>query len=290
MELLITFAIISYIIYLRYYADLRTSADKERSLLQPGIDLYNTNQLDRAMQYFSQRIEEQPRLSVAYLYRARCLRELGDSDAALADLQTGASYDNSVADIHLETGRILYDRRAFDAAFSAFDQAVFYAKGQDPMAYYWRGLARQQLGQAEEAQLDAERATTLEHAQSVGNVPGQEPQPSAFLDRRLAINALFVLLHSVVLLYVVKQSPVIHWPYLMASISAAAIGFAEPRRGWLLALLQASALLIGYYGFTDQPAQSGQKELEAFNLFGSVGLTFVGSFIGSILKRSMISH
>jgi hypothetical protein len=92
------------------------------------------------------------------------------------------------------------------------------------------------------------------------------------------------------LLYAIKQSPVIHGPYLMAAVSAAAIGFAEPRKGWFLAILQVVSILVGYYVFTETPTNGGKRELEAFNLYGSIGLTFVGSFIGSILKRAMGSR
>lgn len=118
-------------------------------------------------------------------------------------------------------------------------------------------------------------------------VPGIAPEPSPFFDRRLLTNSAFVLVHSAMLLVAVKLSSVIHWPYLMAAVSAAAIGFAEPRKGWFLAFLQATALLGAYYLFTQTPTRSGERELEAFCLYGSIGLTFVGSFVGSILKRAM---
>ncbi|MCY7356481.1 MAG: hypothetical protein LH609_03260 [Rudanella sp.] len=286
MELLLAAAIISYIIYLRYYADFSTKAEKERLQLQPGIDLYNTNRLEVARSYFSQKIQERPQWSIAYLYRARCLREMGDTEAALEDLRVGESYDNTVAEIHTEIGRILYDKRDYEAAFPEFDKAVFHSPGQESMPYYWRGLTRQQLGQSAEAQHDLDQATTLNEA---ANLTDKSPPPVStnFFDQRLLINSAFVLVHSAMLLAAIKLSPVIHWPYLMAAVSAAAIGFAEPRKGWFLAFLQATAILTSYYLLTQTPARSGERELEAFNLYGSIGLTFVGSFVGSILKRAM---
>ncbi len=285
MEILITVAIISYIIYLRYYADLRTESDKELDQLQVGVKLYNGNKIESAYKYFDEVIREHPQWSVAYLYRARCHLKLGDTEAALTDLRTGESYDNTIADIHIEIGGILYDRHDYDAAFAEFDKAVFHSQGRDAMPYYWRGRTRQKLGQLSEAEQDLEQATVLEERSRTA--PAQTAaRPTAFFDKRLLTNAAFVLLHSGVLLYVVKKSPVIHWPYLMAAVSAAAIGFAEPRKGWSLAILQAAALWIGYQ-FTDAPANGGERELEAFCLYGSMILTFVGSFIGSVLKRAM---
>lgn len=285
MELLMTVAIISYIIYLRYYADLRTESDKELAQLQVGVKLYKNGQIGSAFQYFDQQIRQHPQWSVAYLYRARCHLKLGDTEAALADLETGESYDNTVADIHTETGQILYNQNEFYKAFSEFDKAVFHAQGRDAMAYYWRGRTRQKLNQPQEARHDLDRAIELEEQVQNGSAPANTS--TAFFDRRLLTNIAFVLINSVVLLVVIKKSPVIHWPYIMAAISAAAIGFVEPRKGWVLAITQSVALWIMFTFFTDHPTNNELRGLEAFNLYGSIGLTFVGSFIGGILKRAM---
>lgn len=287
MELLLTAAIISYVVYLRYYADFTTKAEKERTRLQPGIDLYNTNQLDAARHYFSQKIDEDPKWSIAYLYRARCWRDIGDDEGALDDLRAGESYDDTVADIHLEIGRILYNKHDYEAAFNEFDKAVFYSQGREPMPYYWRGLSRQRLGQSSDYQQDIDRATKMEEASRLNLNTKGKPDPTRFFDRRLLTNSAFVLVHSAMLLVAIKLSPVIHWPYLMASVSSAAIGFAEPQKGWFLALQQAITILMGYYLLTQTPTRSGERELEAFCLYGSIGLTFLSSFVGSILKRAM---
>lgn len=285
MELLMTVAIVSYIIYLRYYADLRTKSDKELDQLQIGVKLYNTGQVDSAFQYFDQAIQEHQQWSVAYLYRARCQLKLGNTEAALADLKTGESYDNTVADIHTEIGRISYDQQDFDTAFVEFDKAVFHSQGRDSMAYYWRGCTRQKLNQPQEAQHDLNQAIALEEQTKNGLPPA--PAPTAFFDKRLLTNIAFVLINSVVLLIIIKKSPVIHWPYITAASSAAAIGFAEPRKGWVLAITQSVALWIMFTFFTDHPTNNEMRGLENFNLYGSIGLTFVGSFIGGILKRAM---
>lgn len=286
MELLIAISIFSYIIYLRYYADLRTQADKERAQLLVGIKLYNNNQFDSAYHYFDQAIRDHPQWSVAYLYRARCWLKLGNTEAALNDLKTGESYDNTVADIHTEIGQILYDQSDFDAAFAEFDKAVFHSQGRDAMAYYWRGRTRQKLDQPQEAQHDLDQAIALDE-QSKNSLATGTAAPTTFFDKRLLTNIAFVLVNSVVLLVVIKKSPVIHWPYILAASSAAAIGFAEPRKGWVLAITQSAALWLGYRLFTEIPTNNELRGLEYFNLYGSIGLTFVGSFIGGILKRAM---
>lgn len=284
MEILVTAAIISYIIYLRYYADLRVPSEKERDQLQEGIRLFNTHQIEEAFTYFDQRIRTKPQSSIAYLYRAQCQRSQGKVAEAVTDLKTGLGYDDTVVDLHLELGQILFEQQAYEAAFSEFDKAVFHSQGTQPEPFRWRGLTRQQLNQPENAQEDLERAQTIIQQQATA---GRSPETGPFFDRRLLINAFFILVNSAVLVFVIKATTAIHWPYLLAAISAAAIGFAQPRKGWLLALLQTFTLLIGYYVFTSQPETGGDRELELFCLYGSIGLTFLGSFVGGILKRTL---
>ncbi|KAA9357725.1 hypothetical protein F0P93_04250 [Larkinella humicola] len=108
-----------------------------------------------------------------------------------------------------------------------------------------------------------------------------------FFNTRLIINTLLILSNSALLLFVIKWADVVHWPYFLAAVSAAIIGFLEPRKGWILAVLQAAFLWIGYTFFTASPENGGKQELELFCLYGSIFLTFLGSFVGGILKRAV---
>ncbi|MFC5408697.1 hypothetical protein ACFPMF_05225 [Larkinella bovis] len=108
----------------------------------------------------------------------------------------------------------------------------------------------------------------------------------SFFNGRLALNTLLTLANSALLLVVIKWADVVHWPYFLAAASAAVIGFLEPRKGWVLALLQAAFLWVGYTFFTPAPTSGGDRELELFCLYGSIFLTFLGSFVGGILKRA----
>ncbi|GAB3896432.1 tetratricopeptide repeat protein [Spirosoma agri] len=286
MEILVTAAIIGYIIYLRYYADLRNKSEKEVEQVQSGINLYNAGQFDETLDYFTAYIRSEPKSSIAYLYLARCYRALGNVPAAVTALKTGESYDDTVADLHVEMGQILYDQQNYQAAFLEFDKAVFHAKGAQATPYHWRGLTRQQLNQAADAQQDLDRAVALQlTAETVP--PVNHSEHTTFLDRKFLSHVLLILVNSAILLVVIKEATVIHLPYLLAAVAAATIGFIEPKKGWALALLQAFLLWIGYTFFTTAPQTSGSRELESFGLYGSIVLTFIGSFIGGVLKRQL---
>ena len=283
LELTALAIFIGYVIYLRYYADQRTKAQLEAERLREGITLYETSQYAEALAYFNEVLQGQPTSVIACLYRARIYRALGDTEAALIELSQGKSYDDTIADLHLESGQIRYQAHEYQTAFQDFDKAIFYSHGETAEPYHWRGLARQHLQQAAEARQDLEKASQLAEQ---GQAQLVTPAKSAFLDQHLMVNAVFTVLSGMILLYLIKKSPVIHWPYLWAATSGVGLGFLEPRKGWALALLQASLLLLGYYVLVGPDPVSTHREVELFSLYGSVSLTLVGGLIGSVLRKA----
>jgi hypothetical protein len=110
---------------------------------------------------------------------------------------------------------------------------------------------------------------------------------TSFSDRRLLVNIGLTLLSSIIILVCVKITSTIHLPYFITPALAAGLGFLEPRRGWLLAIVQATAIWLGYILIAPTPDSYADSEVEAFGLYGSMILTFVGSFIGGLLKRAL---
>lgn len=285
LEFILVSGFVGYLVYLRYYADQRTNAQKEAEQLREGIALYETGQFAKSLTYFNNAVRTRPTSAVAYLYRARIYRELGDQQAAMADLNQGKSYDDSITELHLESGQIHYQSQNYPTAFQDFDKAIFHSHGDAAEPYHWRGLVRQQLRQTEQAEQDIAKASQLE--QLVKDRQSAAPvEQNGFFDRRFFLNAGLTVLASLILLYLIKLSPVIHWPYLWAASSAVGIGFLEPRKGWAVAILQVLSILIGYYVVVGPDPLSTHREVEVFSLYGSVGLTFAGSLIGSVLRKA----
>lgn len=289
LELTALTVFIGYLIYLRYYADQRSEAEIEADRLREGITFYETDQYAKALAYFNDVINKRPTSAVAYLYRARIYRALGDPAQALTDLNRGKSYDDTLADLHVESGQIHYEARQYETAFHDFDKAVFHAHGDTAESYRWRGRARQHLHQSTEADQDLAKADQIAHQQQGRQALTQPVGKPVFWDRRLLLNAGLTVMSGLVLLYILNKSPVIHWPYLWAAASAVGLGFLEPRKGWILALLQALLLIGGYYVVIGPDPLRTRQEVEVFSLFGSVGLTFAGSLIGSVLRKANAS-
>lgn len=279
-------AVAGYIYYLRNYADLRTRSEREEANLREGIRLFKTNQIEAAFGYFDRRIKSQSNSAVSYLYRGLCYKELGNVEAAMNDLNTGLTFDQSVFGLHLEKGKILFGKEMYDAALQSLDKAVFNAGDIDPESYYWRGLTKEHLNRQDEARKDFEKeALIIEEKRNA--VLENKVEKLPFLDRRLLANSVLVFCTSAFLVVVIKKAESIHLPYLLATISAISIGFVEPQKGWILAIMQSILILSGYFIFTSLPTNGGRIELENFSLYGSAGLTFAGSFLGAFLKRAI---
>ncbi|TLV03105.1 tetratricopeptide repeat protein [Dyadobacter luticola] len=286
LELLTVLAFFGYIYYLRNYADLRTKAEKEEAALAEGILMFQNQKLDEAYRYFDKRIQDKPKSSIAYLYRGLCKEALGNSQDALQDIQMAVSLDDTFFKIQLELGRLLFENDNFSLALTALNKAVTLGENRHPEAFRWRGQTYLKLHQDEEAWEDfaTEKQIAAEQAKN-GGLPKVEVK-APFLDRRLIASMTLVLFTSAVVVSAIKNAESVHLPYLVAVFSAISIGFAEPRKGWLLAIMQSLLVLSAYLLFTKAPESSAQKELESFSLYGSIILTFAASFLGGFLKRA----
>jgi tetratricopeptide (TPR) repeat protein len=288
LEFLVVISLIGYIYYLRNYADLRTKSEKEAAGLQDGITLYNESQIEKAFDYFDQKIKAKPKSSFAYLYRALCFKKLGNIDDAKKDLISGLSYDGTLSQLHLEKGKIEFETGQLKDALESFEKAVLYDGDEHEATYHWRGLANQALGRDVEAQKDFwKESDILKQKLTAGPVINKPKDP--FLDKRLAINSLLIVATSILIITIIKKSDGIHLPFLLAVFSAISIGIVEPVKGWLLAIFQCILLVAGYFLFTEFPENTGRQEVESFSLYGSCVLTFAGSFIGAFLKRAFIA-
>ncbi|MCE7066939.1 M48 family metallopeptidase [Dyadobacter sp. CY326] len=286
LELLVVITFFGYIYYLRNYADLRTKSEKEEAAFAPGITLCANGQFEDAFLYFNARVKERPASCIAHLYRGLAEKGRGDRGAALADIQTAVSLDDDVFRAHMELGKLYLEDGKSEDALSAFNKAVTAAQESSPEPYHWRGKVYSILGQGGEATADFLSETRLlekiKNNKSAANVV-----KPPFLDKKLIISASMVFFTSALVVAVVKDAESIHLPYLVAVFSAIIIGFAEPYKGWLLALMQCALILAGYFLFTSRPSNEAERELENFSLYGSMILTFVASFLGGFMKRAL---
>ena len=288
LEFLVVAAFAGYIYYLRNYADLRSHSEKEESALSEGIAIFNAGKSDEALLYFNEKIRSKPKSPVAYLYRARCYLGMHDLNSAKKDLLTGLSYDDSVFGLHLELGKIYFEEKSFEKALEQLYKAILKSNGKSFESYHLHGLTNEKLERYQEAQKDFDRETTIRDRFHTDISPPDSAQKKLF-DRRLLANTALTILTTGLLLWMIKHAESIHLPYLLAVASAMSLGFAEPYKGWILALLQGTFLWLGYKFLTSFPENGGKQELENFSLYGSIILTFAGSFLGAFLKRALNS-
>ena len=285
LELLAVITFFGYIYYLRNYADLRSKSEKEESEFSHGIESYTNGQFNEAYSYFDQKVKQRPGSCIAHLYRGLCQKSKGESAQAYADIQRAVSLDDEVFQAHLQLGILHLEAGNPEAALTAFNKSVMKAHGTSAEPHKWRAQVYLTLNRTEEATADL--ATEKLIMQKIENGSAALPKSQQpFLDKKLMVSMVMVVFTSVLVVAVVKKSEGVHFPYFVAVLCAIAIGFAEPRKGWFLALIQCVLVLAGYFLFTSQTNPIGGQELENFRLYGSVMLTFVASFLGGFMKRA----
>jgi tetratricopeptide (TPR) repeat protein len=285
LELLVVVTFFGYIYYLRNYADLRSKSEKEEAEFTPGVEMYKSGRFDEAYEYFDKKVREKPKSCIAYLYRGLAQKGKGKVNEAFNDIQTAVSLDDEAYKAHLEFGKLYMDANDFENALSKFNKAVIKAEETWPEAYQWRGQAYLKLNKPSEAQEDFTTEKRL--IKQAENIGASSQVKAPFIDKKLIVSMAMIVFTSVLIVLVVKDAESVHLPYLVAVFCAIAIGFVEPHKGWLLALMQCVLVLGGYFLFTTQPETSGSRELENFSLYGSVILTFVASFLGGFMKRAL---
>jgi tetratricopeptide (TPR) repeat protein len=285
LELLVVVTFFGYIYYLRNYADLRSKSEKEEAEFSSGVEMYKSGRFDEAYEYFDKKVSEKPKSCIAYLYRGLAQKGKGNVNEAFNDIQTAVSLDDEAYKAHLEFGKLYMDANDYETALSKFNKAIIKAGETSPESYQWRGKTYLKLGRQAEAQEDFETEKRLIEQSGTGRASVKVKAP--FVDKKLIVSMVMVVFTSLLIILVVKDAESVHLPYLVAVFSAIVIGFVEPHKGWLLALMQCILVLSGYFLFTTQPETSGSRELENFSLYGSVILTFVASFLGGFMKRAL---
>ena len=286
LEVLVVITFFGYIYYLRNYADLRSKSEKEEKEFAAGIEMYRDRDFEGAFRYFNDQVAKNPRSCIAHLYRGLAQKGLNNRTEAYEDIETAVSLDDDVHEAHLELGRLFLEDGDPQTALLHFNKSVLKAQETSPKPYHWRSQAYVALQMQAEAQADlVEEKLISDKSANQQHIPKHSQAP--FVDKKLIASLVMVVFTSVLVTVVVKRAESVHLPYLVAVCAAIAIGFAEPRKGWFLALVQCMLVLGGYFLFTKLPETGSEIELENFSLYGSVILTFVASFLGGFMKRAL---
>jgi Tfp pilus assembly protein PilF len=118
---------------------------------------------DAAIEEFTEALDRDPQLWVAYLYRAEAYLQVDDLEAALVDFEAviqarpAAQYQ---AIAHTGRGRIYLFYGQPDQALAELDQAVL-LDPSEPFAQFIRGLIYHEVGQSALAIKDLEAALSL---------------------------------------------------------------------------------------------------------------------------------
>jgi tetratricopeptide (TPR) repeat protein len=163
---LIGLLIIPYLVFRFYKKSQFTPFERDKRRFSKGVQLYYEKDYIGAYNYFNDQILQTPKSAAAYYFRGKCEVKLQNISAALYDLSIALTYDNTVADIYIEKGKIHVSRKEDDKAFREFNKAVWYSHSTNAEALRLRGIAHSKQGLIFQAYEDLQKALQLgdEHA------------------------------------------------------------------------------------------------------------------------------
>ena len=140
-----------------------------------GISYGNKNQYDKAISHFTQAIEINPKLALAYINRGLCYDEKGQHDEAISDYIKAINLNPNSAWAYENRGVSHRKKGQYDKAIADFTR-VIEINPRDADAYYNRGLAYFSKRDYEKAWDDVHKAESL----------GYKVQPEFLKDLREA--------------------------------------------------------------------------------------------------------
>jgi tetratricopeptide (TPR) repeat protein len=138
-----------------------SKTESENRHLSAGIALFKRKEFQEAFLFFDERIKMGKKSSVAYLYRGLCHAKKDNLNSALYDLTTALSYDNGLADVYLERGKIYHSLGERDKASKEFERASFYSKGKRADILRYHGISMIEQGHYFQAARCLSRAVEL---------------------------------------------------------------------------------------------------------------------------------
>ncbi|MFN8349227.1 MAG: hypothetical protein U0X91_29775 [Spirosomataceae bacterium] len=158
---LLIFLLIPYLVIRYHLTDHDTPTDKDRKRLSEGIHLFENQAYAEAHAYFDKKLKEYRKSAIAYAYRGKCNLKADNLYSALYDFSEALSFDNTLHEVHLDKGIVLYRLEEYNNAFLSFDKAVWFSRGEVPESLRWRALARLKLHQLSQAEQDLSKAVEL---------------------------------------------------------------------------------------------------------------------------------
>ena len=125
-----------------------------------GVIAYQTNHLEKAVEWMDKAIALKPKFAEAYNNRGIALKLLKKFDAALGSYDQAIALKPNYADAHFNRGIALKELKQFDAAVASYDTAIA-IQPDNVEAYANRGIALQELKRLEAALASYEHAIAL---------------------------------------------------------------------------------------------------------------------------------
>lgn len=97
------------------------------------------------------------------------------------------------------------------------------------------------------------------------------------------------ILSGLIILFSGFKSESVHLPFLLNMLFSVGLGWLQPQKGWVLALVQIATIFFGFFGVTLTNLLAAEHaDVAEFATWLAPIPTFAGSFMGAFMKRAFL--
>ena len=138
------------------YAYIDSAPSRAETVFQDGMRLMGAGDYERAAENFTKAVNIWPAMASGYLQRGLARRAMDQVDGAVADFERAIGEDSNLGPAHTALGEIYRERGDLTRAMNEFNAAIRLNANTD--AFYQRGQAHELLGEHQQAIQDYDAA------------------------------------------------------------------------------------------------------------------------------------
>ncbi len=145
----------------------KTPEMRDERLYKEGFALIFEKEYQKAKEYFVEKIQFNPKSSLAWLHKGKCNFLLGNYYQALADCQNAIKINHSLAEAYFWQARAFVEIQEYENALETFNKGIWHFREGNAEIFRHRGLLFLMLNETEKANEDFKQAVKLGDEDSV---------------------------------------------------------------------------------------------------------------------------
>lgn len=159
--LIFVFPLGLYLLYLTFFADLRSSFEKANDQFGKEINSFDQLEGQKSIDFFQDLLRQGKAPKGFAYYQLGCAHlKQGNTHQALYSFQQAVRFDGSIAEAYKKSAELLLEQQAYEEALTEINRALFYLR-YDADGHFLKGKCLLELKEVDKAKSSLSEAVRL---------------------------------------------------------------------------------------------------------------------------------